>query len=50
MRFAMRIVFLALAAPGTATPGIERAAAQIYPAKPIRLINPFSPGGSLEWA
>ena len=44
----MRLVFLALVACGTATLGIEHADAQAYPVKPIRLINPFSPGGSLD--
>ena len=37
-----------LVAVGAATLGAGRADAQAYPVKPIRMINPFSPGGSLD--
>jgi tripartite-type tricarboxylate transporter receptor subunit TctC len=39
------MVFVSL---GTATLGAGLADAQTYPVKPIRMINPFSPGGSLR--
>lgn len=39
---------MALVSLGIAMLGAGRADAQTYPVKPIRMINPFSPGGSLD--
>jgi tripartite-type tricarboxylate transporter receptor subunit TctC len=48
IRSAIPLVLVVLVSLGTATLGAGRADAQSYPVKPIRMINPFSPGGSLD--
>jgi len=41
--------FLHLAAGAAVLPGVSRfAMAQVYPSRPVRLIAPFPPGGSID--
>src|SRR6266511_1216803 len=49
MKFPRRRNFLHLAAGAAALPALSRIAwAQAYPARPIRLVAPFPPGGSID--
>src|SRR5688572_8591632 len=48
MRTAVRRLLMVIVSLGIAALGVGRADAQTYPVKPVRMINPFSPGGSLD--
>ena len=47
-RRSMMTALLAIAVPCCCMLGSDPASAQAYPTKPIRIINPFSPGGSSD--
>ncbi len=48
MKLSRPLAVLALAALSASSPLSGTAHAQSYPVKPVRIINPFSPGGSLD--